>query len=134
MQDGLRKGVEIAGVVVVRVGDDQIAHCRRIAAQPPQPIRPREMQAGAETLGQGRRKPGIDHDRAAIAADHPDIIRHRRHHLILRRTQHQVTGRHHINALVAVAQRIDLVFGGGGGHGGGLLRSRYVFSVSPRWP
>ncbi len=76
----VRKQVEIAGMVVVHVGDDYVLDLRRIDTEPCEAVGGRAQQfAPAQPCLLGA-EAGIDYERAAAAAHRPDEIieRHRR--------------------------------------------------------
>src|ERR1700743_2203524 len=70
----LREQVEIAGVVIMQMGDDDVTNSVRADAKARQSLRRVELDLAVSHRGLFGIETGIDEDIAAAAADQPDEI------------------------------------------------------------
>ena len=74
MEPGIGKAIEIAGVVVVQMGDDHVLDAVRLDAEVFERIDRVERELAGARLGLFGVEPGIDQDLTATAPDQPDEI------------------------------------------------------------
>ena len=113
MEAGLRELGPVAGMVPVHVAEDDVLDRVRVDAGRPKRIERRAQPLPAAAVAARPVEAGVEEDRAALAADRPDVEveRHRRG-VVLGEDEHVALG---ALGKVGVAERKDLV--GRVGHG-----------------
>src|SRR5882757_8120358 len=107
MESGIGEAIEIARVVVMQMGDDDVADRTRLDAEPFQRIDRIERQLAGAALGLFGVEAGVDQDVAASPSDQPDeVVEVLRRGLVrVRRKEIHVRGARHRR----IAQRVNFV-------------------------